>query len=104
MPKFLVQKSAAARLKEIFAYTQQQWGDEQARRYIDGMFDRFEQIANREVLWRPVPGEFKVNGYYTVYQKHYIYWKELASGKVGIVTVLHERMHQLDRFKDDFEK
>ena len=104
MPKFLVQKSAAERLKEIFAYTQQQWGDDQAHRYIDGMFDRFEQICKREVLWRPIPGELKVNGYYTVYGKHYIYWKVLNSGQVGIVTVLHERMHQLDRFRDDFEK
>ncbi len=104
MPKFLVLKSAAARLNEIFVYTRYQWGDEQAHYYIDGMFARFEQIANREVVWRPIPAEFEVDGYYTVYEKHYIYWKELTSGQVGIVTVLHERMHQMDRFKEDVEK
>ena len=26
----------------------------------------------------------------------------LADGDVGIVTVLHERMHQMERFRDDF--
>jgi len=101
MPRFLVQKSAAARLTEIFHYIQRQWGDEQAHRYINGLFERFEQIASREVIWHPVPAGFGVSGYYTVYEKHYIYWKELASGQIGIVTVLHERMHQVDRFKED---
>ena len=104
MPKFLVLKSAAARLTEIFVYTQRQWGDEQAHHCIDGIFDRFEQIANREVILRPIPAEFEVNGFYTVYEKHYIYWKELLSGQIGIVTILHERMHQMDRFKEDVEK
>lgn len=104
MPKFLVLKSAAARLKDIFVYTQRHWGDKQAHHYINGIFDRFEQIANREVLWRPISAEFEVNGFYTVYDKHYIYWKELSSGQVGIVTILHERMHQMDRFKEDVEK
>ncbi len=104
MPKFLVQKSAAARLTEIFHYTRNQWGDEQAHRYINGLFERFEQIAEHAVIWRPVPAEFEVSGYYTVYEKHYIYWKELASGQIGIVTVLHERMHQMDRFKEDAEQ
>jgi toxin ParE1/3/4 len=26
----------------------------------------------------------------------------LADGAVGIVTILHERMHQIDRFREDF--
>ncbi len=101
MPGFLIQKSAAVRLKEIFHYTQGQWGDKQAHRYINGLFERFEQIAAHEVVWHPVPAEFGVSGYYTVCERHYIYWKTLASGQIGIVTVLHDRMHQMDRFKED---
>jgi len=26
----------------------------------------------------------------------------LSRGTIGIATILHERMHQLDRFRDDF--
>jgi len=26
----------------------------------------------------------------------------LANGDIGIVTVLHERMHQIERFREDF--
>jgi len=25
-----------------------------------------------------------------------------SNGDIGIVTILHERMHQMDRFKEDF--
>lgn len=101
MSKLLVQKAAAARLKEIFTYTRKRWGDDQARRYINGIFERFEQIANQTAISRPIPAEFEVRGYYTVYEKHFIYWKELDSGRIGIVSVLHERMHQLKRFRED---
>jgi toxin ParE1/3/4 len=101
MAKFLVQKAAAARLREIFVHTQNQWGDEQAHYYIEGMFERFGQIANKQVVWHPIPAEFQVSGYYSLYQKHYIYWKELSLDTIGIVTILHERMHQLARFQED---
>jgi hypothetical protein len=26
----------------------------------------------------------------------------LGNGDIGIVTILHERMHQIDRFREDF--
>ena len=35
-------------------------------------------------------------------QKHFVYWKKLANGDIGIVNILHERMHHIDRFRDDF--
>ena len=34
---------------------------------------------------------------------HFIYWKTLSDGAVGIVTVLHERMHRVERFQEDRE-
>ena len=30
-----------------------------------------------------------------------MYWRRLSNRDIGIVTILHERMHQMDRFKDD---
>ena len=35
--------------------------------------------------------------------RHYVYWKTLGNGDIGIDTILHERMHQMDRFRDDVE-
>lgn len=52
-------------------------------------------------MWRAIPAEFGVDGYYCRFEHHYIYWRILPDGAVGIVTILHERMHQMDRFRDD---
>jgi len=36
------------------------------------------------------------------FERHFVYWKRLSNGDVGIVIVLQERMHQIARFKEDF--
>lgn len=102
MSTFRVHTGAVHRLEEIYRYTAETWGEEQAEQYIRGLFARFEAIAARAVPWRPVPAEFGVDGYVCRYEKHLIYWKVLGDGGVGIVTILHERMHQIERFRDDF--
>ncbi len=30
-----------------------------------------------------------------------MYWRRLSNRDIGIVTILHERMHKMDRFQDD---
>jgi toxin ParE1/3/4 len=101
MSAYRVQRAAGYRLDDIYVYTRERWGDEQAERYINGMFARFAAIAAREFSWRPIPAEFGVDGFMCRYEHHVIYWKLLADGTVGIVTVLHERMHQIARLRDD---
>lgn len=32
-----------------------------------------------------------------------MYWKRLANGDIGIVTILHKRMHQIAGVEDEFE-
>jgi toxin ParE1/3/4 len=102
MSGFRVQDGAGHRLDQIYAYTRKTWGEVQAQIYIRGLFDRFEAIAARRFPWRPIPAEFGVDGYVCRHQKHFIYWKLLGDGSVGIVTILHERMHQIERFREDW--
>ena len=102
MTAFRVLRSAGHRLDEIYAYTCDQWGEAQAERYLRGLFERFGAIAARRFPWRPVPADFGVDGFLCRYEHHFIYWKVLANGDVGIVTVLHERMHQMNPFREDF--
>lgn len=101
MSAFRVQAGAAARIDQIYVYTRDRWGDAQAERYLRGLFERFEAIAARRFPWRPIPAEFGVDGHVCRYESHFIYWKVLEDGAIGIVTVLHARMHQMARFKDD---
>lgn len=102
MARFLVQEAASHRIDEIYRYTRGQWGSAKAGTYITGLFEAFEKVKTHEVFSRPVPAEFGVDGFFFRYEKHFVYWKHLGNGDVGIVTILHERMHQLERFKDDF--
>ena len=97
-----VQEAAALRIDEIYRYSRERWGAARADTYITGLFEAFERIAGGGVPSRPVPAAFGVDGYVFRYEKHFVYWKTLNNGDIGIVTVLHERMHQMDRFREDF--
>jgi plasmid stabilization system protein ParE len=103
MPEFLVQKAAACRIDEIYRYTLENWGKTQADAYVEGLFAAFGAIDTPDVLSRPIPAEFGVEGFFFQYRKHFVYWKYLSSGIIGIATVLHERMHLISRLKDDFD-
>lgn len=100
--RLLVQEAASLRLDEIYRYTQDRWGAQQAGRYIQDLFDAFDRIASHGVLSKPVPAAFGVDGYFFRYEHHLVYWRRLSNGDIGIVTILHERMHQIDRFREDF--
>ena len=97
-----IQDAASHRLDEIYRYTRDCWGTEQADRYITGLFEAFANIESRGVMSRPIPAEFGVEGYFFRYERHFVYWRNLSNGDIGIVTVRHERMHQIDRFREDF--
>ncbi|MGD9914597.1 MAG: type II toxin-antitoxin system RelE/ParE family toxin [Rhizobiaceae bacterium] len=98
-----IQQAASYRIDEIYSYTRDRRGTEQADRYVTGLFAAFDMIEDRRIVSRPVPAELGVDGYFFRYERHFVYWRRLANGDVGIVTVLHERMHQIDRFRDDIQ-
>lgn len=97
-----VQEAASWRLDEIYRYTRDRWGTLQADRYLTGLFEAFDGIATHRTSSRPIPAEFGIEGYFFRYERHFVYWRWLSNGNIGIVTILHERMHQIDRFREDF--
>jgi plasmid stabilization system protein ParE len=96
-----IQAAASHRLDDIYRYTRARWGAEQAERYITGLFAAFDRIESRGVVSKPIPAVFGVEGFYFRYERHVVYWRRLSNGDIGIVTILHGRMHQIDRFRDD---
>jgi plasmid stabilization system protein ParE len=98
----LIQEAASWRLDEIYRYTREHWGTQQADRYITDLFGAFDRIECHGVVSKPIPAEFGVQGYFFRYERHIVYWRRLSNGDIGIVTILHERMHQIDRFREDF--
>jgi toxin ParE1/3/4 len=101
MSRFRISERASHQIDEIYAYTRATWSDAQADKYIRGLFDFFGAVADKDVVWRAIDADFGVDGYFARYAHHYVYWRTLEDGAVGIVTVLHERMHQMARFRDD---
>jgi plasmid stabilization system protein ParE len=102
VPAIRIQEGASLRIDDIYRYTRDRWGEDQAEKYITGLFEAFDKIATRGVASKPVPVEFEVEGFFFRYKHHFVYWRHLSKGDIGIVTILHERMHQIDRFRDDF--
>lgn len=102
MTTIRVQEAASRRLDDVYRYTRDEFGAAHAERYIEGLFAAFERIETHAVLSRPVPAEFGVEGFFFRYERHLVYWRRLANGDIGIVTILHERMHQIGRFREDF--
>ena len=96
-----VQEAVSLRLDEIYRYTRDRWGTEQADRYITDLFAAFDRIDRHGVASRSILAEFGVEGFYFRHDQHFVYWRRLSDGDIGIVTILHERMHQTDRFRDD---
>jgi len=85
-----IQKAALVRLDDIYQYTRDRWGKEQADRYITELFEASDQIEAGGVASRPIPTDFGVSGYYFRYERHFVYWRVLENGDIGIVTILHE--------------
>ncbi|QMW24275.1 type II toxin-antitoxin system RelE/ParE family toxin [Sandaracinobacteroides saxicola] len=94
--------AAEARLDDIAAYTESVWGRQQAIDYFDKLVTGFEAIAAGTVVRHPIPASFGVGGYRYRVGQHIIYWQMLDDGVVGIVTILHVRTHQIERFRADF--
>jgi len=97
-----VQQAASFRLDEIYRYIRDRWGTPQADRYLTGMFAAFEGIQSHQTLSIPIPAAFGIDGYFFRYERHVVYWRRLSNGDIGIVTILHERMHQIERLKEAF--
>jgi toxin ParE1/3/4 len=102
---YRLSNAAKVHLADIYNYSWQRWGAAQARRYLDGIYDRLDQVAAKQIPWRTIPTYIGVEGYYTKYERHFIYWRLLCDGMIGVAAVLHERMHHSARlaplFADD---
>lgn len=100
MSSYLLGPYANQQLDEIYQYTAGRWGEDQADRYINILFDYFSDVVSKSVTSRSIPAEFGVDGFFGKCEHHFVYWRMLKSGDIAIVAILHERMHQLQQIRD----
>lgn len=104
MKRVVVSQAADAALTDIYGYTEENRGTAQADHYVGGMLGLFDEIAAGSTLKRPIPPEFGVQGFVVRYAGHFVYWREMADGTIGIVAILPASMMQGERLRDAFGK
>lgn len=94
---------ASRQVDEIYQFTADRWGEDQADSYVSGLFVAIQGLGDETTVSRPVPASYGVRGFFFRYERHFVYWRRLEDGTIGVVSILHERMHQADRLRDDLE-
>jgi toxin ParE1/3/4 len=88
----IVAEAAKADLKNIWRFSAQRWGPDQADAYVTAIDAMMHEAAAGKLHSREMPfvspGLFKARA-----MKHFLYFREVAGG-IRIVRVLHERMDE----------
>jgi toxin ParE1/3/4 len=108
--KYRFFKTADAAQDEIWDYTCDKWGEDQAKKYINGLHKHIAEFADKKKPWKPlpqklvVPSDLETKVYFSQYESHYIFFRELSDGKIGIMSILHEKMDMPVRLLHDLNK
>ena len=92
--------TAKAHLVQIWTYTEETWGEEQADTYINGLYSLFASLHENRYLWREVSQAKFEDVYACVYKKHFIFFRQLSGDKIGIIGILHQSSDIPNRLKD----
>lgn len=93
-------KPALNAIIEIWHYTDKNWGEYQADKYIRGIYSAVEDAANRQ-HWRNLKDKRFDGVHFIRYEHHFIFFRKLSQGRLGVISILHERMNIPDRLEGD---
>lgn len=89
LKSFLLTKDADSDLDEIFDYTEDEYGFNQAVKYLSDLNNLFEQLVKNPNLGRE-RNEIK-EGIYSIIENEHIVFYEIHENHVLIARVLHSR-------------
>ena len=92
--------AARERLIQIWQYTSQTWDDEQADAYITGLIRSIEQLTENRGVWRTLEDLRFTGVFFVRIKRHYIFFRELSEGALGVITILHETMDLPGRLRE----
>lgn len=101
---FKIYKTARRQLIQIWHYTEKTWSEYKADSYIRDLYQAMEDAAGNHHLWRPVVHEGFEGIFFIRYKKHFIFFRQLSQGELGILSILHERMDIPSRLKEIVEE
>ena len=107
---YLFYPAANATQDRIWRDTAETWGEDQAASYILGLHAHLEKLCRTRAIWRALPSDLVLPSgiegsvYVSRYRRHYLFFRELPSGKIGVMSILHERMDVPARLVEELGK
>lgn len=95
--------AADRRQDEIWDYTLEKWGEAKAVEYIRGLHNTISEASRNPKLWRSLDRKGFEKIFYIRYERHFIFFRVLSGGVLGIINILHERMDIPARLKEDLK-
>jgi len=101
---------ADKRQDDIWDYTVEYWGEQQAEIYIVELHAHIKKLVTNKLLWQLLPNpliipqDLSLSVYFSHYGKHTLFFRELSDGVIGIMTILHETMDIPVRLSEDLRK
>ena len=96
-----IHPAARERLLQIWDYTDQNWGEEQADAYVSALVTFAHNLPRHRSLWRPMPGKSFTGIWFIRHEHHYVFFRELSAGQIGVLSILHENMNLPARLRED---
>ncbi len=107
MSGYLFYSPADVAQDRIWADTVKQWGEAQAVTYITGLHTHLQKLSETRSLWRKlprdlvIPADLRTEAFFSRYERHFLFFRELPSGKIGIMAIVHDRMDIPVRLHED---
>ena len=87
--KYSLFRTADFQQEEIWRYTYQLWGKEQADRYIAELHNAISEATKNRYLWRKLSNKHLEGVYFIQYKQHYIFFKVMQGNSLGVISLLH---------------
>ena len=98
MSKYVLSPAARADLEDIWDYTCQRWGDDQAENYVRDIQRAVERVVGNPLIGRPCD-EVREGYRRHAVGSHTLYYRVAGDGLIDVVRILHKRM-DIDRHLD----
>jgi len=89
-------------IESIVRYTIEEWGEVQAKKYVDKLEECFQKIARHDVISQTFSKRFS-QVFVTRCEHHFIFYLQGKKNKPRIFAVLHERMDLVSRMEGRLE-
>jgi len=101
---------ADAAQDERWRYSCEVWGERQAEKYITGLHHHLQLLSEKKKCWRSLPAnlvippDVQVKAYFSKFEHHYLFFRELSEGVIGVMAILHEKSDMPVRLCEDLRK